>query len=203
MLKSMVEPASLRLHVLDFLQQSPTQPEVSAARKRTRLSRLDGGLAQEPQDEEDLALLLVNVEASAASDGAPTSDRLHTILERVRSMHESCELRARKLVSACEAEALRRGLNAPLLVAWSLHELGIMPMRTWLEDPRASWADALRGLYQRTQAAEASPLDDSLLDAVCLQLVSGASDEGTAAPAQRQCEGVLRAFCAPGGEAAG
>ena len=187
---------SLRFDVLAFLHAAApgTDAHASAAgHKRPRTPDHDEALLHaepEPQDEE-LAHLLVGMEASATFEVASTSAALHMLLERVRSMHERCELHAGKLVEACEVEATRRGLDAPLLVAWSLHESGLVPIRTWLERSRASWSGSLRKLHERAEARGRDSLDMAILDAVCLQLVAGTAEE---AATSQWTSGPLKIF---------
>jgi hypothetical protein len=198
---------SLRVDVLAFLRATAPDTDAhatTAGHKRPRPLDHDEALLRpaepEPQDEEALAHLLVGLEASAAFEAASTSVALHTLLERVRSMHERCELHAGKLVSACEVEATRRGLDAPLLVAWSLHESGLVPIRTWLERSRTSWTGSLRKLHERAEALPPghNSLDMAILDAVCLQLVAGTVEEAATSQTRQRCEDALHAFCARG-----
>ena len=194
---------SLRFDVLAFLHAAApgTDAHASAAgHKRPRTPDHDEALLHaepEPQDEE-LAHLLVGMEASATFEVASTCAALHMLLERVRSMHERCELHAGKLVEACEVEATRRGLDAPLLVAWSLHESGLVPIRTWLERSRASWSGSLRKLHERAEARGRDSLDMAILDAVCLQLVAGTAEEAATSQTRQRCEDAVHAFCAGG-----
>ena len=197
---------SLRVDVLAFLHAAAPDTDAhatAAGHKRPRSLDHDEALLQavpEPRDEEALAHLLVGVEASATFEAASTGAALHTLLERVRSMHERCELHAGKLVSACEVEATRRGLDAPLLVAWSLHESGLVPLRTWPERSRASWTGALRKLHERAEALppDHDSLDMAILDAICLQLVAGMVEEAATSQTRQRCEDALHAFCAEG-----
>jgi len=197
---------SLRVDVLAFLHAAAPDTDAhatAAGHKRPRSLDHDEALLRaepEPRDEEALAHLLVGVEASATFEAASTGAALHTLLERVRSMHERCELHAGKLVSACEVEATRRGLDAPLLVAWSLHESGLVPLRTWLERSRASWTGSLRKLHERAEALppDHDSLDMAILDAICLQLVAGMVEEAATSQTRQRCEDALHAFCAEG-----
>ena len=190
---------SLRVDVLAFLHAAAPDTDAhatAAGHKRPRSLDHDEALLRaepEPQDEEALAHLLVGVEASATFEAASTGAALHTLLERVRSMHERCELHAGKLVSACEVEATRRGLDAPLLVAWSLHESGLVPLRTWLERSRASWTGSLRKLHERAEALppDHDSLDMAILDAICLQLVAGMVEEAATSQTRQRCEDAL------------
>ena len=197
---------SLRVDVLAFLHAAAPDTDAhatAAGHKRPRSLDHDEALLRaepEPRDEEALAHLLVGVEASATFEAASTGAALHTLLERVHSMHERCELHAGKLVSACEVEATRRGLDAPLLVAWSLHESGLVPLRTWLERSRASWTGSLRKLHERAEALlpDHDSLDMAILDAICLQLVAGMVEEAATSQTRQRCEDALHAFCAEG-----
>ena len=201
-----IDSDSLRVDVLAFLHAAAPDTDAhatAAGHKRPRPPDHDEALlCAEPelQDEEALAHLLVGVEASATFEVVSTSAALHTLLERVRSMHERCELSAGKLVSACEVEAMRRGLDAPLLVAWSLHESGLVPIRTWLERSHASWTGSLRKLHERAEALPPGhdSLDMAILDAVCLQLVAGTVEEAATSQTRQRCEDALHAFCAGG-----
>jgi hypothetical protein len=134
--------------------------------------------------------LAANAAWRASADPAMPNQHASFLIERSVAMRRTGGLLPRRFVRACLDTAAASAAGAPLLVAWCLHEQGLIPLVEWLsllrDEEQLAWGAALSQLHAMACWSDQTPPES--------RIRSSSNDAGHAAAAV--CDGLLAAAAA-------